>query len=234
VDPKRNPRGGPDPLRPPGSPPAPSTPGVPPTRPGEPAAGAPPASGRRQPPGAVEAMDQLSRDVSQLRVDFERFFNGALPFPPEELRNRVQSEIRKLRGMNLLTFADNFRLGDLEARFNSYNELFTRRLRDLEEGRRQVSRPVPMPAERRFDPEKGVVLGDRIEPEAVEALYQGLAGAPGGAGPRFDLDSFQTYVTRQVAAIREKTGCSQVQFRVAAEDGKLKLKARPVATREGT
>jgi hypothetical protein len=37
-----------------------------------------------------------------------------------------------------------------------------------------------------------------------------------------------------VSAIREKTGCSEVQFRLAAEDGKIKLKARPVAAREGS
>ena len=63
--------------------------------------------------------------------------------------------------------------------------------------------------------------------EAVEALYQGLASRPGD-GPKFDLDSFEKYLARQVAALREKTGCDQVQFRLAEEDGKLKLKARPV------
>ena len=64
-------------------------------------------------------------------------------------------------------------------------------------------------------------------PEAVEALYNGLASRPGD-GPKFDLDSFEKYLARQVAALREKTGCDQVQFRLAEEDGKLKLKARPV------
>ena len=233
MDPKRNLKPKPDPLRPQSSPLLPGKPGLQPKRPGEAAGGSPAAPGRRQLPGLGEAFDQLDRDIRQLRVDFERFFSGALPFPPDELRGRVQAEIRKLRGMNLLTFADNFRLGDLEARFNSYNELFNRRLRDLEEGRRPVTRPIPIPVASRFDPQAGIVVGDRIEPEAVEALYQGLAAAPGSAGPRFDLDSFQTYLSRQAAAIREKTGCSHVQFRVAAEDGKLKLKARPVAARAG-
>jgi hypothetical protein len=232
VDPKRSPRAVPDPLRPQGSLLQPARAGVQPKRPGSPAE-ASLGPGQRQLPGLAEVFDRLDRDIKQLRVDFERFFNGALPFPPEELRTRVQGQLRSLRGMNLKSFADNFRLGDLEARFNSYNELFNRRLRDAEEGRRPISRPVPLPVSR-FDPEKGIVFGDHIDPEAVEALYQRLAAAPGDAGPRFDLDSFQTYLTRQVAAIREKTGCSQVQFRLAAdEDGKLKLKARPVVAREG-
>jgi hypothetical protein len=182
-----------------------------------------------------DALDQLGRDIQQLRVDFERFFNGALPFPPDELRGRVQAQIRQLRGMSTLaTAVDGFRLGDMEARFNSYNELFNRRVRDAEEGRHPAARPAPPPAPpRRYDPERGIVFGDRIDPQAAEALYQGLAASPGDA-PRFDLDSFQTYLARQVTAIREKTGCTEVQFRLAAEDGKIKLKARPVAAREGS
>jgi hypothetical protein len=212
VDPKRNPRAG-GPFNPPGA--AVQTP-----RPARPALG--------------EALDQLNREVQQLRVDFERFFNGALPFPPEELRGRVQAQIRNLRGMsNGATAVDSFRLSDLEARFNSYNELFNRRLRDSEEGRHPAARPASPPAPRRYDPAQGIVFGDRVDPEAAAALYQGLVSAPGDT-PRFDLDSFQTYLTRQVTAIREKTGCTQVQFRLATEDGKVRLKARPVAAREGT
>jgi len=194
----------------------------------------PGAPASRQTPGLSDALDQLGRDIQQLRVDFERFFNGALPFPPDELRGRVQAQIRNLRGMsNLATAVDSFRLSDMEARYNSYNELFNRRLRDTEEGRHPAARPAPPPAPPRHDPAQGIVFGDRIDPQAAEALYQGLAANP-GEGPRFDLDSFQTYLARQVSAIREKTGCSEVQFRLAAEDGKIKLKARPVAAREGS
>jgi len=222
VDPKRSPKAGV--LNPQSSQPA--RPGAALARPGAPAP--------RQAPGLGDALDQLGRDIQQLRVDFERFFNGALPFPPEELRGRVQAQIRNLRSMsNLATAVDTFRLGDMEARYNSYNELFNRRLRDTEEGRHSAARPAPPPEPRRYDPAQGIVFGDRIDPRAAEALYQGLAASPGDA-PRFDLDSFQTYLARQVSAIREKTGCSQVQFRLAAEDGKIKLKARPMAAREGS
>ncbi|RPH56689.1 DNA-binding response regulator [bacterium] len=182
--------------------------------------------------GVSEAIDRLGRDVQQLRVDFERFFNGALPFPPEELRNRVQMQLRQLRNANLSTAVESFRLGDLEARFNSYNELFNRRLRDREEGRHPQAAHQAPPPTRSHDPEKGILVGDRVDPEAAEALYCRLASAPGDS-PKFDLDSFQTYLVKQAAAIRAKTGCSEVQFRLAVEDGKTKLKARPVQGSQG-
>lgn len=201
-------------------------------RPGPGTGDTPAPPGRRSAPGVSDAIDLLGREIQQLRVDFERFFNGALPFPPEELRNRIQTQLRILRNSSLTTAVDNFRLGDIEARFNSYNELFNRRLRDREEGRSPQAVHQAPPAARRYDPEKGILVSDRVDPEAAEALYHGLASGPGDS-PKFDLDSFQTYLVKQAAAIRSKTGCSEVQFRLAVEDGKTKLKARPVQGSQG-
>lgn len=175
-----------------------------------------------------EALDQLARDIQQMRIEFERYFSGGLPIPPEEIRNRVQAQLRNLRGVTMNGAADGFRLGSLEAQFNTYNELYNRRLRDREEGRKAVPR-VAAAEKPRYDPLGGITLGSRIESEAAEALYRGLAS--GGGEVKFDLDSFQTYLARQVEAIRQKTGCEQVQFRLAEEEGKLKLKAKPVTAR---
>ena len=180
-------------------------------------------------PNIPEALDLLQRDIRQLQIDFERFFNGGLPLPPEELRNRIQAQLRFLRNLSITAAVDSFRLSDLEARFNSYNEMFNRRLRDVEEGR-GPHRVVAFVEKQRFDPRGGIVFGSDIDSEAAEALYHGLVSGPGD-GPKFDLDSFQTYLRRQTEAIRQKTGCTEVQFRVAEEDGKLKLKARPVPAR---
>jgi len=194
-------------------------------------------------PTVAESIDYLAAEIQQLRVDFERFFSGALIVPPDELRRRVQARLRQLRSLSSMSAVDRFRLGDLEARHNSYDELFTRRLRDREEGRLRggpgpitpLTPPPPRPpaAHRPGNPGAGIVIGSDPDPRAVAALYEQVtaAGGPGGGaeGPRFDLASFGSYLQRQAAAIRDKTGCAEVQFRLAAEDGKLRLKARPLA-----
>ena len=43
-----------------------------------------------------------------------------------------------------------------------------------------------------------------------------------------DLDAFATYLARQQQLIRDRTGCDQVSFRIVEENGKKKLKAKPV------
>ncbi|HLX10176.1 MAG TPA: MXAN_5187 C-terminal domain-containing protein [Thermoanaerobaculia bacterium] len=213
------------------------------------AAAAYPAGPGGVPPTVSEAIDRLAADIRQLRVDFERFFSGALHLPPDELRRRVQLQLRQLRNVNAMSAVERFRLGDLEARHNSYDELYSRRLRDREESRQRSGHAPPPPSAAapatRYDPGTGIVIGESPDPRAIAALYEGLGaaaatGAPaaagtaeapggGGAGPRFDLASFGSYLQRQAAAIRDRTGCDEVQFRLATEDGTVKLKARPVA-----
>ena len=136
-------------------------------------------------------------------------------------------QLRELRSANLRSAADQFRLSALEARFNSYNELNHRRLRDREEGRSGKAAAPTGGATPPLDPLHGVVVTDRIEEEPVSVLYEALARQQAGA-PSLDRDTFRQYIARQVELIRVKTGCESVQFRLAAEDGKLKLKAKPV------
>ncbi len=178
------------------------------------------------PPTPSERMDRLQRDIVQMRILAERFFNGApgVTFPDvERERQRIVAELRRLRNAQLGGVEESFRLSSLEGKFNSYSERFGRRVRELEEGG-----PAPR-AEREDapDPRSGVVLDDRLDDRAVEVLYQGLR-AGSGSRPRFDLESFRSYLGRQLGAIRDKTGAERVSFRVTDEDGKLKLKARPV------
>lgn len=173
-------------------------------------------------------LDRLAADLEAMNLEYEKFFNGALNVPPVQAKARAESQLRQLRTLNLTSAVDRFRLASLEARFTAFSELFGRRLRIKEEGRRQRPAPVERRDTPTFDPEVGVSLGSELEPAAVEALFNGLnrnATSP----PRFDLDSFGTYLRTQIQSIQQKTGCQAVQFRVASEEGRLKLKARPLA-----
>lgn len=199
-------------------------------RPGEPQVPARPAATRQ--------LDLLADGIEKFKIEFERFLAGATLIPPDEQRAKLVRDLRELRTANLRASADQFRLASLEARFNSYSELFHRRLRDREEGRSaRLHRPVAAAPERRLDAASGVVVTDRLEPEAVAALYQSLtrrgkaasSEGGGGAAPAMELDTFRGYLSQQIESIRLKTGCEAVQFRIATEDGKLKLKAKPVS-----
>jgi hypothetical protein len=173
--------------------------------------------------GYEEALDRIDRGINSMKIEFERFFAGGLRIPPEEIRQKLQQEFRTLRNANINSAAENFRLGSLEARFNSVNELLNRRLREREEGRPIVAREVRP----QYDAAAGITLGTVPDLEAVEALFAGMYRSSGNTS--VDLDSFRNYLAQQISGIRAKTGCDAVQFRVAVEDGKARLKAKPIA-----
>ena len=173
--------------------------------------------------GYEEALERIDRGINSMKIEFERFFAGGLKVPPEELRQRLQQEFRTLRNANINSAAENFRLGSLEARYNSINELLNRRLREREEGRPIVARDVRP----QYDAHTGITLGAAPDLDAVEALFAGMYRGSGNTS--VDLDSFRNYLTQQISGIRAKTGCDAVQFRVAVEDGKARLKAKPIS-----
>src|SRR4030095_11870483 len=171
------------------------------------------------------ALDQLNHDLQKLRIDFQLFLAGQLPAPPDELRERIAYRLRELRALNLGS-VESFRMGTYEGQFSSLGELHGRRLREREETHRAAARGVE-PRGPVHDPEAGIEGGQAADAQALEALYSGLY-AGSGAG-RVDFESFRGYIQGQVDAIRQKTGCSKVVFRVASEEGRLKLKAKPLA-----
>lgn len=172
-----------------------------------------------------ELLMKLDQDIRRFRIDFERFFTGNLPIPPEQLRIQIQNQIKEMRTVRLKAVAHRFRFNSLEAKFNALLVLFNRRLREHELGRGAAREVASASAD--LDPERGILVEERPSSEATAALYQRLYGGS-SAGPKADFDSFQGYLTKQAQQIRRKTGCAQVRFRVASEDGKMKLKAKPV------
>ncbi len=172
----------------------------------------------------VDEIDRLDKSLRLLRVEYEKFFNGALEIPPAQEHSKLAKEIRQLRTSRRMTSVERFRFIQLEARYNSYSELFNRRLRKWEEvGHSSASTVGSSPP---LDMRKGVVVRDRLSASVVEALYTELTNS--AQKPRFDLESFRSYLSHQAGQIRRKTGCDAVRFRVVEVGGQAKLKAKPI------
>jgi hypothetical protein len=135
--------------------------------------------------------------------------------------------MRRLRALNMRRAVDRFRFGSLEAQLASYGEMYQRRVRAVEEGKvapRPHAAAPPRPSH--FDVEAGVAVGSLRDTDAVEALFRGLRAR--NPATTMDLSAFGSYLAKQMAQIQEKTGCTTVQFRLVEEEGKVKLKAKPL------
>ena len=89
---------------------------------------------------SIEAdIARLETRLRELKIQYDMFFNGALPREPFELRADVERLIRRHSGSPIRKYAQRFHFNSLVSRFNSLSELWSKTIRTLEEG----DRPAP-------------------------------------------------------------------------------------------
>jgi hypothetical protein len=173
----------------------------------------------------------LEAELRKLEAEYNMYFAGRLPRPPIETRARVMAAVRRLDRLRITNYAERFRFITLQARFQTFVDLWERGLRAREEGR-----PGPFsrrPATASNEPR----AQDRIlhvaafseptrETEKLQDLYARLSEARREAGEEaVPFQKFADLVKDQVQRLRQ-SGSSEVAFRVAVKDGKVNFTAR--------
>ena len=188
-------------------------------------------------------LDLLENGIRQLQIEWEKFFGGVEKKPPNDLKTRVEALIRKYAYAEIRNNTERFRYQTLTARYNTFNELWNKRLRAREEGRpmgihgvheRHAPPPpastAPPPAARAASPGEVRVKDPSADGDAVRALFARFLEARQAAGESgaVKFESFQKVITQQAARILTEKGAQAVDFRLETKDGKVSLKARPV------
>jgi len=164
----------------------------------------------------------LKTEVQRFRIESERYFNGAVAIPPEQLAQDIREAIRDIYSVGELDTPEQFRLNGIVARFNALDERFNRRFREHETGSRPPQSPPP--TVEKPDLEHGIVVDEYSSADTSHTLFDHIYSNQ----PAEKADAFHHYLQRRAAEIRAKTGCSQVRFRVQTTNGHRKLVARPV------
>ena len=190
-------------------------------------------------------LDILERSFRQLQIEWEKFFGGVEKKPPTDMRARVEALIKKYAYAEIRNNTERFRYQTLASRYATFNELWNKRMRAIEEGRpmgihgiyeRRVAPPPvyapPTPAARAAASGGGEVRvkdpgGDT---DAVRSLFDRFLEARKAAGEAAPVkfESFQKIISQQAARILSEKGAQAVDFRLETKDGKVSLKAKPV------
>ncbi|MEN8223434.1 MAG: hypothetical protein ABFR36_09270 [Acidobacteriota bacterium] len=81
--------------------------------------------------------------IEVLKTDFNLFFSGELNIPPEKERKNIEKVIREIQSKDLRSGKLDFLLQNLSSRFYLYNNMWLKKLNDLETGK--VNRPSKTP-----------------------------------------------------------------------------------------
>lgn len=179
-----------------------------------------------------EDLQVLDARVKQLRLDYEQYFLGSRPRVPSQLRAEVQKMMAYYANIPIQNTALRFRFNNLRARYFSFRRHWDETVRKIEDGsyERNVFKANLHERERAERRGRGKPAAAEPAPEGAASLFgeylsaRERCGLAGGVS----AEQFERQLRAQEAAIREKTGCQAVRFRVVVEDGKAKLKATPV------
>ena len=193
-------------------------------------------------------LDVLEKSIRLLQIEWEKFFGGVERKPPNELKTRVESMVRRYSNQEIRNNTERFRYQNLASRYNVFSELWMKRLRALEEGRVMgmhgsraalptLSEPLEFPPEqapaaraRPQSPSEFRVKDPTGDDAAVRRLFDGFLEARKAAGETAPVkyESFQKIINQQAARILTEKGAQAVDFRLETKDGKVSLKAKPV------
>ncbi len=182
------------------------------------------------PPTTEEELKILEVRLTQLKLEYEKYFLGSRPTEPAQQRSEVQKTVLKFSNMRITNTAQRFKFNSLNGRYQAFKRQWDNVLRQIEAGtyKRHVFKADLRDRERGIDggnpagaraasPGKGG--GDLFE------TYRDAMRATGQNTKGLTPEKLQRAIARQEAAIKEKYGCDRVDFKVVVTDGKVKLKA---------
>ena len=201
-----------------------------------------------------EDLAKIEEGIFKLQKEWDRFFSGQERKAPFEARQRLDRLVRRYIGVELRNNIERFRFQSLTAKYNTLSDLWNRKLRAIEEGRplssvqlkhvreaeaeatATASAPVAAPSAgsksmQSSAPARAEVRLStlREDEQGVKDLYEQFRAARASVGEsEVKFESFRKLIAQQRSRLLEEKDAVAVDFRVALQNGKVALKAKPV------
>ena len=177
-----------------------------------------------------EQINQLEDNLRRLKIEYDIYFNGASPRPPNDTHWRVDTLVKRLSDEPRLNFGQRFRFTALAQRYGLFNQMWQQRVRSREEGPRKTAADL-REEQKRVSAFQVQWHDPASEPDKVDKLYSALIEAKRKVGENADgiaQDAFKRFVQQKTDQLKRDFRCEQVEYVVEVEDGQVKLRAKGV------
>ena len=171
--------------------------------------------------GLKEMLDRMELDLIALKHEYDLFFNGKRRAEPMKERKELETKLLVGSRRAIVGNADQLRFNNISGRYWAYANLWTRTMRDLEEGR--IHRDSRGSVKRESKERRETVDPENIG-RTAEALLEARrsCGLPGDPS---DIPSLRETLYARALEISASAGGKKVEFLVSIEGGKPKVKA---------
>jgi len=170
----------------------------------------------------------LEERIRALRIEWDLFFTGNRRVPPTKELAELDQMVKTMKNTSIQDNGVRFKFLSVQSNFIAMSELWNKRLRLQEEGKlrakpvRQTLLSAP--------PAQGVVISNPAgQQNRIKSLFKDFLSLSNPEAVKdLNFQTFAVKISQQVEVLMRKTGCGEVQLSVRMEDGKVKLKAKPL------
>ena len=185
----------------------------------------------------AEDLDQLEEQMTGLQVLYEKFFLGIDRRPPDAQRRQVSEKMRLLKTTQVKNTALKFRIHTMFAKLISFERMWDRTLREIEEGtyKRDVFKAKLRDSRRNAaaqKPAQAPPSSPQLSDQMLRKLYDTYLVArqrTGESTSGLSFDSVATRLRAQVPQLMARHKARNIEFKVVIKGGKAVLKAIPHA-----
>jgi hypothetical protein len=184
----------------------------------------------------AEELDKVDEDLAKLQVLYEKYFLGIDRRPPDTERKSVSGRLRTMRTTVVKNTGLKFRINTLFAKLISYERMWDRTLREIEDGtyKRDVFKAKYRIAQREQQQQKTVAAPEppkvELSDDKLRRLYDTYLVARQRTGEPIEgltFDAIASKIRAQVPVLMQKHNAKRVEFKVVIKGGKAVLKAVP-------
>lgn len=189
-------------------------------------------------------LDDIEKSIVVLHKTFEQYFLGFEKHPPVKERDDLHKRILKLKGENPRNTGVKFRLNSSLARFLSYDRMWQRTLKEIEEGTykrdvwrakkliaKETGKPPPEPrAAAPQQPSRAQEALKSLSDDKLHQLYDVYMEAKRRCNePTQGLtyEAVADTIKKQVPDLIKKHNAKAIDFKVVIKGGRALLKAVP-------
>ena len=183
----------------------------------------------------ADDLDEMDEAIAKLQVLYEKYFVGIDRRPPDKERRHVSEKMRHLKTTLVKNTALRFRIQTMFAKLLSFERMWDRTLREMEEGtyKRDVYKAKLRDSRREKageQPRQGSQPLPQISEQMMRKLYDTYLVARQRTGESvmgLSYDSVASRIRSQVPELMKQHKARNIEFKVVIKGGKAVLKAIP-------
>jgi hypothetical protein len=183
----------------------------------------------------AEDLDQIDEAMTGLQVLYEKYFLGIDRRPPDTQRRQVSEKMRVLKTTTVKNTALKFRIQTLFAKLISFERMWDRTLREIEEGtyKRDVYKAKLREARRDGGDQKrgqSAASSPQLSDQMIRKLYDTYLVArqrTGESTAGLTYEAIASRIRAQVPELMARHKARNIEFKVVIKGGKAVLKATP-------